>query len=359
MNDIRQSIRRLFKYPGFSAIVVMTLALGIGANTAIFSVTDKLLLRSLPVSDPNQLVLITSVSVSPHFVSNSFSYPEFHDYRKQNQVFDGMLAFSRTELQLATGNGTERVQSEYVSGNYFDVLGIQAARGRTFLPAEDQMPASQPVVVVSEAFTRKHFSAGQDPLGQKLTLNGFPLTIVGVAPGDFTGMMLERPAELWVPVLMHPQLADSKFIEKRSDRFLQLLGRVKSDVSMAQAESGLDLLAQQIKEANTPPGTITKGLPFSEQHIKFEARRSADCDAADRHSATLRRQCHRSVHFRCDCVAPDSSFAVGLLCAGAAGDESRSADGTSLRVRPYANTEDRRHPQSGLALRPGVHDRRV
>ena len=270
MSDVRYAIRVLLNHPGFSLIAVLTLALGIGANTAIFSVTDKLLLQSLPVSDPDQLVLITSVSVSPHFVSNSFSYPEFDDYRKQNNVFDGMVAFSRTELELTTGTGTERIQSEYVSGNYFDVLGLQAARGRMFLPEEDKTPVSQPVVVVSEAFTRKHFSAGQDPVGQKLTLNGFPLTIVGIASEDFTGMMLERPTELWVPVLMHSQLADSKFIEKRSDRFVQLLGRVKSGVSMAQAESGLDMLAQQIKEANTPPGTITKGLPFSEQHIKFE-----------------------------------------------------------------------------------------
>jgi predicted permease len=260
----------LLNRPGFTLIAVITLALGVGANTAIFSVTDKLLLRSLAVNDPDQLVLITSVSVSPHFVSNAFSYPLFDDYRTQNNVFDGILAFHRKELELTTGTGTEQIASEYVSGNYFDVLGVHAARGRTFLPEEDQKPGSQPVVVVSEAFTRKYFGAGQDALGQKITVNGFPLTVVGIAPQSFTGMILERPTELWVPLLMHPQLAQSDFIQKRSDGFLQLLARVKPGVSMAQAESSLDLLAQQIKEANTPPGTITKGLPFSEQHIKFE-----------------------------------------------------------------------------------------
>ena len=270
MSDIRQAIRVFLNRPGFSAVVVLTLALGIGANTAIFSVTDKLLLRSLAVRDPDQLVLITSVSVNPHFVSNAFSYPVFDDYRTKNNVLDGLLAFSRTELELTTGTGTERITSEYVSGNYFDVLGIQAARGRTFVAEEDRTQGSQPVVVVSDAFTRKHFGAGQDPVGQKIMVNGFPLTVVGVAPDNFTGMVLERPTELWVPVLMHPQLADSKFIANRADRYLQLLGRVKPGVSMAQAESSLDVLAQQIREANTPPGTITKGLPFSEQHIKFE-----------------------------------------------------------------------------------------
>ncbi len=270
IHDLRYGVRTLLKKPGFSLIAVLTLALGVGANTAIFSVTDKLLLRSLPVNEPQQLFMITSVSVSPHFVSNAFSYPEFNDYRAQNSVLSGLLAFDRTELELKTSDRIERVASEYVSGNYFDVLGIQAARGRTFSPEEDKTPATQPVVVVSEAFRRNHFGATQDPIGQTITLNDLPLTVIGIAPESFNGMVLEQPTELWVPVLMHPLLAQSKFIEKRTDRFLQLLGRVKSGVAPSQAEAGFDLLAQQIKEANTPPGTITKGLPFSEQHIKFE-----------------------------------------------------------------------------------------
>ncbi len=269
MSDIRQSIRVLFKYPGFSAIVVITLALGIGANTAIFSITDKLLLRSLAVNEPDQLVQITSVSVSPHFVSTLFSYPEFNDYRTQNSVFAGLLAFARTDLELTAGSQVERIPTEFVSANYFDVLGIKAARGRTFLPEEDKTPGSQPVVVVSDAFSRKQFG-GQDPLGQKITLNGVPLTVAGVAPENFTGMVLERPVDVWVPVLMHSQLEQSEFIEQRKDRFLLMFARVKPGVSRAQAESSFDLLVQQIKEANTPAGTITKGLPFSEQHIKFE-----------------------------------------------------------------------------------------
>ena len=268
--DIQYGIRTLFKRPGLMLVAVTTLALGLGANTAIFSVTDKLLLRSLAVPEPQQLFLITSVSVSPHFVSNAFSYRLFNDYRAQQNVFSGLLAFNRTELELTTGNRNERVISEFVSGNYFDVLGIKAARGRTFLPEEDKTPGTQPVVVISETFRRKQFSAAEDPVGKKITVNGFPLTIIGVAPENFSGMVLERPTELWVPVLMHPQLTQSKFVENPKGGFLQLLGRVKPDVSQTQAETGLDLLAQQIKEANTPPGTITKGLPFSEQHIKFE-----------------------------------------------------------------------------------------
>src|SRR4029078_10210947 len=119
LNDLRYALRSLLKRPGLTVILVLTLALGIGANTAIFSVTDKLLLRSLAVKNPEQLFLVTSVSVSPHFVSNAFSYPVFDDYRKQNTVLAGLLAFQRNELELRTGDSLERVQGEYVSGNYF------------------------------------------------------------------------------------------------------------------------------------------------------------------------------------------------------------------------------------------------
>src|SRR5215510_7611919 len=124
--DLRYGARILLKNPNFTLIAVVTLSLGIGANTAIFSVVDKLLVRSLAVKDPGQLVLINSVSVNPYFVSNAFSYPNFSDYRSQNQVLSGLLAFSTTELELKTNDRVERVRGEYVSGNYFDVLGVAA-----------------------------------------------------------------------------------------------------------------------------------------------------------------------------------------------------------------------------------------
>jgi predicted permease len=181
-----------------------------------------------------------------------------------------LIAFERGELEVSNGTTTERVRSELVSGNYFDVLGVTAARGRTFAPQEDVTPGSQPVVVIADGFRQKKFP-NQDPIGKILTLNNVPLTIIGVAPATFEGMILEQPTEVWVPVLMHPQLRQSKFIESRNDGFLQLMGRVKDGLAVAEAEKQLDVLAQRVKEAHTPAGTITKGLPFSEQHIKFEA----------------------------------------------------------------------------------------
>jgi predicted permease len=268
LNDIRYGIRSLLKRPGFTVVAITTLALGIGANTAIFSVTDKLLVRTLPVREPEQLFLITSVSVSPHFVSNAFSYPDYSDYRKKNAVLSGLVAFSKTELELRTNSGIERVPAEFVSDNFFEVLGVNAAQGRTFAAEESGGP--QPQVVISEEFRLKQFGNEKSPVGEKITLNDLPLTVIGVTPNNFGGMTLEKPADIWVPVSMHKQLAQSTFIENRKDRWLQLLGRIKPGISAIQAQTSLDLLAQHVKEANTPPGTITKGLPFSEQHINLE-----------------------------------------------------------------------------------------
>jgi putative ABC transport system permease protein len=270
IQDLRFGLRVLLRKPLFTLIAVLTLALGIGANTAIFSVTDKLLIRSLPVKEPDRLVLINSVSVSPYFVSNAFSYPNFNDYRTQNQVLSGLLAFTRTKLELKANDQTESVETEYVSANYFDMLGVKAARGRAFSDEEDGAAGTQPVVMVSDAFWRRRYGADPNLIGQTITLNGFPLTVIGITPPEFNGMILEEPAEIWVPALMHKQLAQSKFIENRKDAFLLILGRIKDGFTPAQAEAGMDLLAQQIKDANTPPGVTTKGLPFGEQHIKFE-----------------------------------------------------------------------------------------
>ena len=263
LEDLRYAIRTLLKRPGFTLVVIITLALGVGANTAIFSVTDKLLFKSLAVKNPEQLFLINSISIRPYFVSNAFSYPVFNDYRTQDSGLAGLLAFNKTELQLRTPDGSERVPAEFVSGNYFDVLGVTAAKGRVFLPEEDKTPGTQPVVVISERFRQRKF-ASEDPLGKSITVNSIPLTIVGVAPPAFEGMVLEEPAELWVPLLMHPQVGQSKF------NFLHLMARVKPDQPLSQSEAQMDVMVQRIKSAKTPAGTVTKGLPFSEQHIKFE-----------------------------------------------------------------------------------------
>jgi len=270
IQDVRFATRILLKRPGFSSIIIVTLALGIGANTAIFSVTDKLLIRSLAVKEPNKLVLINTVCVSPHFVGNLFSYPNFKDYKQQNEVLSGLLAFTRTNLDLNRNDQVERVQAEYVSSNYFDMLGVKPARGQLFSETQEEAAGSQPVAVVSDGFWRKRFGGEPNLIGQTITLNGFPLTVIGITPAEFNGFLLEQPTEVWVPASMNPQLSQSNVLENRKTQWLQMMGRIRDGVSQKQAEESFDILAQQIRDANTPPGVVTKGLPFSEWHMQFE-----------------------------------------------------------------------------------------
>src|SRR5262249_35994093 len=152
------------------------------------------LLRSLPVKNPDQLVLITSVSVNPYFVSNAFSYPIFKDYKKDNNALSGLIAFDRSELELRSGASIERVKSALLSGNYCDVTGVSDAQGRTVAPDEDITLGSQPVVVISDAFRRRKFIK-EDLIAKTSTMNDVPLNIIGVAPPAFGGMILEEPTE--------------------------------------------------------------------------------------------------------------------------------------------------------------------
>src|SRR5919198_163327 len=139
--DIRYAFRVMLKSPGFTAVAVIVTALGIGANTAIFSLIDKLLWRPLPVSAPEQLVLLSAESLNPRFLNTVFSYPDYADYRDLNQVFSGLIAFRDAEVSVGAGEEAERTNGELVSGNYFDVLGVRAARGRAIRPEMTRRPA--------------------------------------------------------------------------------------------------------------------------------------------------------------------------------------------------------------------------
>ena len=160
--DLRFGLRMLLKQPGFTLVAIITLALGIGANTAIFSLADKLLIRSLPVREPGELVLFSAESINPRFLNTIFSYPDYVDYRDRNEVLSGLIAFIPIDGRLVAGEQEERVQVELVSGNYFDVLGVPAISGRTFLPKEDQTPGTHPVAVLSQGFWQRRFSGTPD-----------------------------------------------------------------------------------------------------------------------------------------------------------------------------------------------------
>ncbi len=263
--NTRYGLRMLRKSPGFTAVAVVSLALGIGANTAIFSLVDKLLLRTLPVKAPEQLMLLSSESISPHFINNIFSYPDYADYRDQNQVCSGLIAFNQTSLNLGSDEQAAKVTGEYVSGNYFDVLGVQTVRGRASTPEEERAPDAQPVAIVSYGLWQRRFSADPDLVGKAVTLNGVSCTVIGIAPGEFTGMTLERPTDIWVPLLLRPQLTPGfAGLTKRNGAWLKIMGRLRPGVTSEQARAGLDVLATQIR------GTY---LSESERHLPFNERR--------------------------------------------------------------------------------------
>jgi predicted permease len=266
MQDLRYGARMLVKQPGFTLIAILTLALGIGANTAIFSLVDKLLLRSLPVSDPHQLVLLTAESVNPKFLNNIFSYPDYVDYRDQNQVLSGLLAFNQGNFKMGTGEQREKISLELVSGNYFAVLGVKASLGRTVQPDDNRTEGAHPVVVLSHGFWQRRFNSDPTMIGRQITLEGANFTVIGVAAPSYRGMSLEYPADAWVPLMMRaPLLKTTVATQERKLAWLKLIGRLKPGVAHEQAQASLDLTARNVREAVTP--SADRNLPFYEKRL--------------------------------------------------------------------------------------------
>jgi predicted permease len=267
--DLRYGARVLLKRPGFTLTAVVTLALGIGANTALFSAADKLLLRSLPVKDPSRLALVLGESVNPKFQNTIYSYPDYVDYRAQNEVFTGLLAFAQTGARLGDGEQSDKISVELVSDNYFDVLGVSAARGRVIREEDNRHEDAHPVAVISHSCWQRRFGGRPDVVGQTLRLNGAPYAVIGVAPAGFAGMRLEVPAEAWAPLMMRRQLlAGTTSVFERRGAWLRLVGRLKPGVTMPEAQASFDLTARRVWEANTTESE--RKLPFNEKRILLE-----------------------------------------------------------------------------------------
>ena len=187
LKDIRYGVRSLSKRRGFTAIAVITLALGIGANTAVFSVVNALLFRPRPVAQPERLVeLYVGDAGQPY---QSMAYQDFLLFRDQPEIFSGLAAHNIDQFKLGGAEEVEQVWGEMVSGNYFELLGVNAIRGRTFLPEEDQTPGTHPVAVISHGLWQRRFGSNPAVVGQTITLNHQPLTVIGIAPPQYTGMM--------------------------------------------------------------------------------------------------------------------------------------------------------------------------
>ena len=240
--DLRYGWRQLLKHPGFTALAILSMALGIGANTAIFSLVDTVLLRPLPVREPSQLVAVDGqLRNGTEFTLQS--YLNYKDYRDRNQVFSGLLAYRFVVASLSHNGVNERVWGFDVSGNYFDVLGVKSSLGRGFLPEEDQTPGSHPVVILSHACWQKRFAGDPSIIGQKILLNTHPFTVIGVAPRGFVGTEVAYAPEFWVPMMMAKQIEPgSTWLDQRESDNLFAIGRLKPGVTIQQAKAQLDAL---------------------------------------------------------------------------------------------------------------------
>ncbi len=265
--DLRYGSRMLLKNPGFTLIAVLTLALGIGANTAIFSLTNALLLRSLPVPQPEELVTVSRGDG----MGEPLSYPDFLSLRARNQALSGLAAAHFAELSFGNGSRSEMVRSELVSSDYFDVLRVQPLLGRGFLPEEERSLGTQPVAVLSHGFWQSRFNGDPQIINQTITLNRQRYTVVGVAPAGFNGMTELFRTDLWLPLTMLPQ-ARPLFQASLSDRHDQLfaaIGRLKSGVSVAQAQAALETINRQLELADPPPTARRRGAD-EDRSLKLE-----------------------------------------------------------------------------------------
>jgi predicted permease len=248
--DLRYALRMLRKKPGFTLVAVLTLALGIGANAALFSLTDAVLLQSLPVKDPDRLTTISSYEPSsgPN-LDSSFSYPMYQDLRDKNDVFSGVLARGGAQMNMSYEGRNDRVRGELVSGNYFEVLGVRPWAGRLFTQDDDRTPGAHPVAVLSYGFWERRFGKDQAVVGKTILVNETPLTVIGVSPPGFYGIELASNADVRVPLMMtlvFNPLPKTR-LQSRRHQWLTVMARRKDGVTLAQAESRLEVVYQQIR----------------------------------------------------------------------------------------------------------------
>src|SRR5918994_7669243 len=241
LQDLRYSLRRLAKSPAFTGIVVLTLALGIGANTAIFSAVNAVLPRPLPYREPQRLVTIEHLYPSLDLEA-PVSVPGFLDYQKKGRSFESMAVQTGWQANLTGVGEPVRMQGQQVTGKFFATLGVPALLGRTIQPDEDA-PGRERVAVLSYDAWQRIFGADPGVVGRSLALNGETYEVVGVMPSGFRDFF-NRNAEIWAPLVFQPeQLAD----ENRTNEFLNLTARMKPGVSIAQAQGEMRTLAEQLK----------------------------------------------------------------------------------------------------------------
>jgi putative ABC transport system permease protein len=275
LRDLRYAVRMMLRAPVITAVALVSLAVGIGANTTIFSMINAVFLRGLPVADPERLVVLYGTDSRQGQQGNfmPISRLNYLDFRDRNEVFSDLVdvAFSGASL-TRPGGEAEQVGIQMVSGSYFQTLGVKPAAGRFFLPQEDEVPARDPVAVLSYQTFQQNFGADPAVVGSTVGLNGHPFTVIGVAPRGFTGTFTFGNPDLWVPIMMYPSLMPANLLDNFLDRralFTFVFGRLKPGVSVSQAEASLQVIGRSLAaEYPDDNGTRNVGLlPLNQASI--------------------------------------------------------------------------------------------
>ncbi len=281
IQDVRYGVRMLFKNSGFTLVAVLSLALGIGANTTIFTLVNTVLLHPIPVRDPERLVqLFTTDEQNKGGQFNIFgiSHANYKDYRDQNEVFEATAAWLSAPMNLSGGGDPEQVACDLVSGNFFSLLGVPPARGRLFLPEEDKVDGANPVVVLSDGLWKRRFASDPAIVGKTITLNGRSFNVVGVTAHGFQGINTLGGPDLWVPLAMHAQILSGFEADEFEDRralMFNAVGRLKGGVSIEQAQASLKTIATRLEKEYPAPnkGRSVMLLPLSQTTINPNIRR--------------------------------------------------------------------------------------
>src|SRR5215212_937183 len=260
-NDLKLAVRGLFRSPLFSVVAILSLALGIGANTAIFTLIDQILLRKLPVAAPDELVMLYQQGAhnGSNMGTRMHSYPMYQEFQKRAEPLAEVLCRRLTETSVSIDNQTERLETEMVSGNYFSMLGVHPALGRVFNSQEDdQVYQGHPIVVLSYDYWTRRFSRDPGVVGKKIFVNSYPMTIVGVSAAGFSGLDPARSPQIRVPIQMKPAAVPEwgwVQMDNPRTRWVQVFARLKPGWTVQSAEAPLQTLFMQIRtQEMTLPG---------------------------------------------------------------------------------------------------------
>ena len=264
IQDLRHGLRLLRKSPGFTAVAVLTLALGIGANTALFSVVNGVLLNPLPFSQPDQLVSLHESK--PNFETGSISYPNFLDWQKDNRTFSALAIYRGYSFSLTGAGEAEQVNAELISSDFFNLLGVRPLKGRSFLPGEDR-PGAAPVALISAGLWERKFSSSADIVGSPITLDGRSYTILGVIPSSFhLSLSRLQTSQVYVPL---GQWNNPLLTNRNAGLGFHGIGRLKPGITIEQARADMDSITRNLAAAypDSDKGIGAKLVPLKQQIV--------------------------------------------------------------------------------------------